>query len=130
MIIADLGIANPERELVKARLTLLIHRIIAARRLTQMQAAEILGVKQPQVSLMMRNRHGTFSVSRLIDFLTALGQDVQITVRATQKAQGELSIALFAREGLGRDPSSEGGAGNVAGSLLLSRLVKSHEKPT
>jgi len=92
-VFADLGIANPERELVKGRLALLIHRIIAARRLTQMQAAEILGVQQPQVSLLMRNRHGTFSVSRLIDFLTALGQDVQITVRATQKAKGELSIA-------------------------------------
>jgi predicted XRE-type DNA-binding protein len=57
--------------------------VIVARRLTQVQAAEILGVKQPQVSLLMRNCHGTFSVSRLIDFLTALGQDVQITVRAT-----------------------------------------------
>jgi predicted XRE-type DNA-binding protein len=92
-VFADLGIANPEQELAKARLTLMIHRIIFARRLTQVQAAEILGVKQPQVSLLMRNRHGTFSVSRLIDFLTALGQDVQITVRATRKDQGEFSVA-------------------------------------
>src|ERR1035437_2669270 len=80
-VFADLGIANPEQELVKARLTLLIHRIIIARGLNQTQAAEILGVKQPQVSLLMRNRHGTFSISRLIDFLTALGQDVRISVR-------------------------------------------------
>ena len=93
-IFADLGIANPEQELVKARLTLLIHRIIVARGLTQTQAAETLGVKQPQVSLLMRNRHGTFSVSRLIDFLTALGQDVKITVRAARKDQGEFSVAL------------------------------------
>jgi hypothetical protein len=40
-VFADLGIANPEQELSKARLTLLIHRIIVARRLTQGQAAEI-----------------------------------------------------------------------------------------
>ena len=93
-VFADLGIANPEQELAKAQLTLLIRRILLARRLTQTQAAEILGVKQPQVSLLMRNRHGTFSVSRLIDFLTALGQDVQITVRTARKDQGEFSVTL------------------------------------
>jgi predicted XRE-type DNA-binding protein len=93
-VFADLGIANPEQELVKARLTLLIHRIIIARGLNQTQAAEILGVKQPQVSLLMRNRHGTFSISRLIDFLTALGQDVRISVRAARKEHGEFSVAL------------------------------------
>jgi hypothetical protein len=42
----------------------------------------------------MRNRSGNFSMSRLIDFLTALGQDVKITVRATQKEHGELSVAV------------------------------------
>ena len=93
-VFADLGLPNPEQELVKARLTLQIHRLIRQRGLTQSQAAELLGVKQPQVSLLMRNRSGSFSMSRLIDFLTSLGQDVKITVRPTQKEHGALSIAL------------------------------------
>jgi predicted XRE-type DNA-binding protein len=84
-VFADLGLPNPEQELVKASLTLRIHRIIRQRCLTQKEAAVLLGVKQPQVSLLMRNRSGNFSMGRLIDFLTALGQDVQITVRATRK---------------------------------------------
>jgi predicted XRE-type DNA-binding protein len=93
-VFADLGVPNAEQELLKAQLVLQIYRIIKQRGLTQTQAAEALGIKQPHVSLLMRNRAGTFSVGRLIDFLTALGQDVEITVRPTRKKHGELSVAL------------------------------------
>ena len=87
-IFADLGLANPEQALLKAQLTLQIYKIIKQRALTQAQAGEILGVKQTHVSALMRNRAGNFSVGRLIEFLAALGQDVQITVRPTGKEQG------------------------------------------
>src|SRR6202162_3060143 len=91
-VFADLGLPHPEQELLKARLTLQIYRIIKARHVTQAQAGEILGIKQPHVSLLMRNRSGSFSVERLMDFLTALGQDVEITVRPTRKQHGEMSV--------------------------------------
>jgi predicted XRE-type DNA-binding protein len=93
-VFADLGLPNPEQELMKARLTLQIYRIIKERGFTQTEAAKIIGVKQPHVSLLMRNRAGTFSVGRLMEFLTALGQDVEITVRSTRKAHGEISVTL------------------------------------
>ena len=70
---ADLGLANPEQELMKARLTLQIYHIIQQRGLAQAEAAKALGIKQPHVSLLMRNRAGSFSVGRLMEFLTALG---------------------------------------------------------
>lgn len=91
-IFADLGLPNPEQELLKAHLTLQIYRIVKARGLTQQQAGEILGIKQPHVSALMRNRAGNFSVGRLMEFLTALGQDVRITVKPTRKARGELAV--------------------------------------
>jgi len=94
-VFADLGLPNADQELLKARLTLQIYRIIKQRGLTQTQAAKALGIKQPHVSLLMRNRAGTFSVGRLIDFLTALGQDVEITVRPTRKEHGEMSVAVI-----------------------------------
>jgi hypothetical protein len=53
---------------------------------------QILGIKQPHVSSLMRNRAGSFSVERLMDFLTALGQDVEITVRPARKRHGEVSL--------------------------------------
>jgi predicted XRE-type DNA-binding protein len=93
-VFADLGLPNADQELLKAKLTLQIYRIIKQRGLTQTQAAKALGIKQPHVSLLMRNRAGTFSVGRLIGFLTALGQDVEITVRPTRKEHGEMSVAL------------------------------------
>ena len=52
----------------------------------------MLGIKQPHVSALMRNRAGNFSVGRLIEFLTALGQDVRITVKPTRKARGEMAV--------------------------------------
>lgn len=91
-VFADLGLPHPERELLKAKLTLQIYRLIKQRGLTQTDAGKILGIKQPHVSLLMRNRAGAFSVERLMDFLTALGQDVEITVRPTRKEHGEVSV--------------------------------------
>lgn len=93
-VFADLGLPNAEREQLKARLTLEIYRLIKERGLTQAKAGEILGIKQPHVSALMRNRSGTFSVERLMEFLTALGQDVQITVRRTRKEHGNVSVVI------------------------------------
>jgi predicted XRE-type DNA-binding protein len=75
-------------------MTLQIYRIIKDRGLTQTEAGKILGIPQPQVSALARNRSGNISVGRLIDFLTALGQDVEITVRPTRKDHGEMSLVL------------------------------------
>jgi predicted XRE-type DNA-binding protein len=91
-VFADLGLPHPEQELLKARLTLLIYRLLKARGLKQADAGKILGIKQPHVSALMRNRSGSFSVERLMEFLTALGQDVEITVRPARKQHGELSV--------------------------------------
>jgi predicted XRE-type DNA-binding protein len=93
-VFADLGFANPEREELKARLTLQIYRLIKARGLTQAQAGEVLGIKQPHVSSLMRGQSGSFSVERLMNFLAALGQDVQITVRSTRKPRGAVSLIV------------------------------------
>jgi predicted XRE-type DNA-binding protein len=91
-IFADLGLPNPEQELLKARLTLQIHTILKDSGMTQVEIAKILGVQQPQVSLLMRNRAGNFSVGRLVEFLTALRQDVEIIVRPTRREHGAVSV--------------------------------------
>ena len=93
-VFRDLGFPHPEREQLKADLTLQIYRLIKQRGLTQRVAGEILGIRQPHVSALMRGRPGAFSVERLMQFLTALGQDVQVTVRPTRKRQGALSVVM------------------------------------
>lgn len=91
-VFADLGLPHPEQELIKAKLTLQIYRLIKQRGITQIEAGKILGIKQPHVSALMRNRSGAFSVERLMEFLTALGQDVEIAVRPARREQGEISV--------------------------------------
>jgi predicted XRE-type DNA-binding protein len=93
-IFQDLGFPNPEREQLKARLTLQIYRLVKDRKLTQAEAGKILGIQQPHVSGLMRGQSGAFSVERLMDFLTALGQDIEITVRPTRKVHGEVSVVV------------------------------------
>ena len=91
-VFAELGLPNPEQELLKAQLSLQIHATLRSSGMTQREIAAILGVQQPQVSLLMRNRAGSFSVGRLLEFLTALRQDVQITARPTRNHHGSVSV--------------------------------------
>jgi predicted XRE-type DNA-binding protein len=91
-VFADLGLPNAEQALLKAQLTLQIYTILKDSGMRQVDIAKVLGVRQPQVSLLMRNRAGNFSVGRLMEFLTALCQDVEITVRPTRKEHGALSV--------------------------------------
>lgn len=93
-VFADLGLPNAEQEQLKAHLTLQIYRTIKDRGLTQTQAGAMLGLKQPHVSLLMRNRSGSFSVGKLMTLLTKLDQDVQITVQPKRRSQAELSFTV------------------------------------
>jgi predicted XRE-type DNA-binding protein len=61
-VFADLGFENPEEELLKARLAALVNRSIEARRWTQRHAANVLSIKQPDVSDLTRGRLEHFSV--------------------------------------------------------------------
>lgn len=80
-VFADLGYPNAEEALAKSRLAQRIGDIIEKQELTQVEAASILGIDQPKVSKLMRGQLREFSTERLIRFLNALGQDVEIVVR-------------------------------------------------
>lgn len=91
-VFADLDLPNPEQELLKARLTLQIYRVIKSRKLTQVKAGKLLGIPQPHVSDLLRGRARAFSVERLMEFLTALGHDVEIRVTRTRKKHGQMTV--------------------------------------
>jgi predicted XRE-type DNA-binding protein len=85
-IFADLGLPNPEEAQAKANLVDRILDIIEDRRLTQVQAAKVLGIDQPKVSALKRGRLTDFSIERLLRFLLLLGQDVEIAVTARPRS--------------------------------------------
>jgi predicted XRE-type DNA-binding protein len=81
-VFKDLGLKNPEELLAKAKLAARIVQILEERTLSQTQAAKLLGIDQPKVSLIYRGRLDDFSVERLMRFLTALHRDIRIVVGA------------------------------------------------
>jgi predicted XRE-type DNA-binding protein len=92
-IFADIGLPNAEEHLIKAKLVLTIDRLMTVRGLKQVEAARLFGVKQPDVSKMLRGDFRQFSVERLMRFLVALGQDVEIVVKpSAPKAKAQLSV--------------------------------------
>jgi predicted XRE-type DNA-binding protein len=80
-VFEDLGVPNAEEHLVKAQLVAKIDTIMKERRLKQVEIAELLGIRQPDVSKMLRGEFRQFSVDRLLHFLVALNQDVEIVVK-------------------------------------------------
>lgn len=93
-VFADLGFANPEEELLKAKLVREIRGIIMRRKLTQTKAADVLGLKQPDVSALVTGRVGKFSIDRLVRCLDRLDYRVDVVVR--QKSRRATSRAVAA----------------------------------
>ena len=94
-IFADLGLPNSEQELVKAKLTIQIYRLLKERGLTQAEAAKLLGTTQARVSALMRCKPTSVSVGRLMEFLTILGQDVEVTVKpVAANSLGHRSVVI------------------------------------
>ena len=82
----DLGFDQPEEELAKAKLVMAIGRAIRQRKLTQVQAAALLGIDQPKVSALLKGRYGGFSTDRLLRLLLALDRDIDIVVKPARAA--------------------------------------------
>lgn len=94
-VFADLGFRNAKQELLKAKLTVEIYRLLKKRGLTQQQAAKLLGTTQAQVSALMRCKPVSVSVGRLMEFLTVLGQDIEVTVKpAARRKAGDMSVVV------------------------------------
>lgn len=80
-VFADLGLPDAEAHLVKASLVSRIDDIVRQRRLTQVKAAALLGLMQPDVSRLLRGDFRDFSVERLLRLLIALDRDIDIVIR-------------------------------------------------
>lgn len=93
-VFADLGLPDAEERLAKAELARVIRGVIRERGLTQAQAAELFGARQPDVSDLVRGRLGRFSMERLERFLNALDMEVRIQVgpRPDGKARAGVTV--------------------------------------
>ena len=94
-IFADIGLPNPEEMFMKAEIVLKIKQEVKNRKLTQKQAADIMGISQPRLSLVFRGQYVNISESKLLHCLNALGYDVEIKVgKAKKNTTGHTSLSF------------------------------------
>ncbi|PHS37916.1 MAG: XRE family transcriptional regulator [Robiginitomaculum sp.] len=75
----DLGFAPEHR--IKADMALMIKSRMKTLKLNQTKAANLIGIKQPDLSNILRGHFRGYSVERLTRLLTALDCDVDIVIR-------------------------------------------------
>ncbi|MGD9542978.1 MAG: helix-turn-helix domain-containing protein [Methylocystis sp.] len=80
--------------LLKAQLVRKIEALMKERGLKQVQAAELFGVKQPDVSKLLHGDLRQFSLERLLRFLVALGQDVEIVVKPHRESAEAATLSV------------------------------------
>jgi predicted XRE-type DNA-binding protein len=112
-VFADLGFADAEEMLIKAELAQKIGTLLQKRRLTQVQAAEVLGVDQPKVSALLCGRLSRFSLEKLMQFLLLLGKDVAITIKPRQRVRARSRL-----RGLRRNTGN-----STSGRLTVDEIV-------
>jgi predicted XRE-type DNA-binding protein len=91
-VFADLGLPDADELLVKAAMVSRLLDIVAALGLTQAQVAVRLGIGQPAVQALLRGGLSGFPLERLLQFLMALDQDVDIVVRPKRTEQPHLHV--------------------------------------
>ena len=79
-VFRDLNLPDADTLQAEADLVHQLSLIIEKRGLSQVQAAEILKVSQPKISAFLHGRLEGFSLERIMRFLSALDQDVEIRV--------------------------------------------------
>jgi predicted XRE-type DNA-binding protein len=95
-VFADLGFNDSDDMLTKANLTHRIYTIIKERGLKQKAAAELLGLKQPDVSALMNGKFLDFSVDRLLHLLVRLNQEVEIIIKPAPRNRASNGIHIQA----------------------------------
>ena len=84
-VFADLNLPRADDLLAKAELAAKIIAEIQRRRLTQSQAAAILGIDQPKISALKQGKLSGFSIERLMRLLLLLGRDIEISVKGRSR---------------------------------------------
>jgi predicted XRE-type DNA-binding protein len=86
-VFADLGFPDAAERQAKLRLAYALNQVLEARKLSQADAAKVLGVTQPKVSALRHYKLAGFSVERLMNLLTALDQDIEIVIRRKPRSR-------------------------------------------
>ena len=82
-VFEDLGFEGSEAENLKLRAQLMreLEKLIHDKRLSQVDAAKLLGIQQSRVSDLVRGKINRFSIDTLVKLLAKTGRRVEIEVK-------------------------------------------------
>jgi predicted XRE-type DNA-binding protein len=95
-VFADLRFPDAAERQAKLRLAHTLNQLLDGRKLSQAEAAKVLGVSQPKISALRNYKLAGFSVERLMNLLTALDQDVEIVIRKKPRSRKLARISVVA----------------------------------
>ena len=91
-VYADIGVPDTEEMLLKAQLASRIADMIQGKGLTQSQAAELLGIPQPKLSMMLRGQFRGISEAKMLECLARLGRDIRIVIGPEHAGIGNIVV--------------------------------------
>lgn len=92
-VFKDIGLPNPEQHALKAKTVSFLAKLIEHSGLTQSAAAERIGIKQPDLSRLLRGDFSGFSLERLLLATNAMGTDFEIKFKKpATKRPGRASV--------------------------------------
>ncbi len=94
-VFADMGLEDADELLIRAKLGYAVRKILESRKLKQQEIAELLNIKQPEVSNLMKGKYHLFSEGRLFVFLNKLEHKVTIQISPHHRGEAFQDLILI-----------------------------------
>lgn len=86
-VFADLGIEGAEELQARGMIGVHVVNLLNAKNLKQREIADMLGIKQAEVSHLLNGHFSRFTVDKLLEFLKHMNQKVTINITPHQKGE-------------------------------------------
>lgn len=93
-VFADLGLEDAEHLQTRGILGFHVVQLLKGQELKQREIADLLGIKQAEVSHLMNGHFSRFSMDKLLDFLKRLEHKVTIQISPHQKGEPYHQVAF------------------------------------
>ncbi|UJB73107.1 XRE family transcriptional regulator (plasmid) [Acaryochloris sp. 'Moss Beach'] len=93
-VFADLGLENAEELQTRGILGFHVVQLLKDQDLKQREIADLLGIKQAEVSHLMNGHFSRFSTDKLLDFLKRLEHKVKIEISPHQQGEPYHQVAF------------------------------------
>lgn len=95
-VFADLGFENADELHIKADLIGMMSDAIQSRKLTQTEAAHIIGISQPKLCELLQGKDFGYSVERLLRFLHKFQIEIEIKLTDHQTKETRSTVVPVA----------------------------------